>query len=130
MIRTLARGLARRCPRCGRGALFDGWYAPRERCAACGLELASLHPHTWAFMYISTAGMTGVIVVAMLLTHPPSAWLGRVLVLAGAIVLIIGTLPHRKGVALALEFLLESKWHAGGSDACEPGDDGHDTGGS
>lgn len=33
---VLGRALARRCPVCGRGAMFDGWFAVRTRCAACG----------------------------------------------------------------------------------------------
>ena len=31
-----------RCPRCGRGRLFDGFLTVRERCEACDLDL-SLH---------------------------------------------------------------------------------------
>ena len=103
--------------------MFDGWYAPRARCGACGLELASLHPHTWASMYISTAGLTGVIVLVMLIVDPPNAWLGRTLVLTGAIVLIVGTLPYRKGLALALEYLVERKWLSRERDGAEPADE-------
>jgi rubredoxin len=32
----LARGLARRCPRCGAGHLFRGWFRMVERCPRCG----------------------------------------------------------------------------------------------
>jgi uncharacterized protein (DUF983 family) len=28
-----------RCPRCGRGAVFDGLLEIRDRCASCGLDL-------------------------------------------------------------------------------------------
>ncbi len=34
-------GLRCRCPRCGRGKLYDGLLAVAERCAECGLDLAS-----------------------------------------------------------------------------------------
>jgi hypothetical protein len=33
----LLRGLARRCPWCGRGGLFHGWFRMVERCPRCGL---------------------------------------------------------------------------------------------
>src|SRR3546814_6132215 len=36
-----AAGLACRCPRCGRGRLFDGYLTVRPVCDACGLDLAS-----------------------------------------------------------------------------------------
>ena len=32
------RGLAGRCPRCGKGKLFDGFLTLRPRCEACGLD--------------------------------------------------------------------------------------------
>lgn len=32
----LARGLARRCPLCGCGGLFEGWFRMVERCPGCG----------------------------------------------------------------------------------------------
>ena len=35
VARMLARGLARRCPRCGAGRLFTSWLRLRERCPRC-----------------------------------------------------------------------------------------------
>jgi len=37
--RALARGLARRCPRCGARGLFERRLRIRERCPGCGLHL-------------------------------------------------------------------------------------------
>lgn len=36
--RALARGLMRRCPRCGSGGLFTRWTRLAERCPRCGLK--------------------------------------------------------------------------------------------
>ncbi|BBK39602.1 membrane protein [Allostella sp. ATCC 35155] len=33
-------GLAGRCPRCGRGPLFQGFLSVRDRCPVCGLDLS------------------------------------------------------------------------------------------
>ena len=33
--RMLLRGLTKRCPICGRGHLFDGWFTMKERCPGC-----------------------------------------------------------------------------------------------
>lgn len=38
-LRVLARGLLRRCPRCGAGGLFASWLRIRERCPRCSLPL-------------------------------------------------------------------------------------------
>ena len=32
----LGRGFAKRCPLCGSGGLFTGWFRMRERCPGCG----------------------------------------------------------------------------------------------
>ena len=34
--RVLWRGMTRRCPRCGTGKLFAGWFRMVERCPGCG----------------------------------------------------------------------------------------------
>lgn len=33
----LRRGLTKRCPRCGGGRLYQGWFRMKERCPTCGL---------------------------------------------------------------------------------------------
>ena len=39
----LARGLAGRCPACGRAPLFRGFLRLVERCASCGAPLGEIH---------------------------------------------------------------------------------------
>lgn len=34
--RMLGRGLVKRCPLCGSGRLFTGWFCMKERCPRCG----------------------------------------------------------------------------------------------
>lgn len=38
-VSPFASGLACRCPRCGRGPLFDGFLQVAERCPECGCDL-------------------------------------------------------------------------------------------
>jgi uncharacterized protein (DUF983 family) len=38
-LSPILTGLRCRCPRCGKGALFDGLLAVRARCAVCALDL-------------------------------------------------------------------------------------------
>ncbi|MGR3542092.1 MAG: DUF983 domain-containing protein, partial [Hasllibacter sp.] len=38
--RSLARGLRRRCPRCGEGRVLDGYLTLRTECGECGLDLS------------------------------------------------------------------------------------------
>lgn len=37
-LSPIATGLACRCPRCGRGRLFDGFLKLADRCEECGLD--------------------------------------------------------------------------------------------
>jgi uncharacterized protein (DUF983 family) len=36
----IGRGLRRRCPRCGAGGLFQGWFRLAERCPRCGMRFS------------------------------------------------------------------------------------------
>src|SRR5262245_66351957 len=40
LSQTLLRGIACKCPRCGRGKLFEGFLSLRPSCSACGLDYA------------------------------------------------------------------------------------------
>lgn len=102
----MIRGMLGRCPRCGRGAMFQGWNHLHEHCAVCGLAIEARSGDTWFFMYMSTAGLTGMIVVIMFLLRPRVLWVGQVLVVIAAVAVIGLSLPLRKGVAIALDYLL------------------------
>jgi uncharacterized protein (DUF983 family) len=39
ILLLLLRGLARRCPNCGRSGIFASWFRLKERCPRCGLAL-------------------------------------------------------------------------------------------
>lgn len=60
-----------------------------------------------AFMYISTAFLTGLFVLLMLLWRPVDLAGGRWMIIGIALGLILGTMPMRKGVALAVELWLQ-----------------------
>lgn len=34
----LRRGVTKKCPRCGGGRIYDGWFRMKERCPTCGLR--------------------------------------------------------------------------------------------
>ena len=106
---ALFRGLRKRCPQCGRGKMFERWYTLHERCSNCALEYETLDGNTWAFMYLSAALIIGVVVVGMFQLKPASIAVGQ-LVVAAVVVGTIGiSLPYRKGVAVALNYLVDLK---------------------
>lgn len=59
---TLSRGLRRRCPRCGEGAIFRGWFAMNERCPACGRLFNRAPGYLLGSIYFNY-GVTAMLVV-------------------------------------------------------------------
>jgi len=102
--------LRKRCPKCGVGAIFRQWYTVHDFCPICRFDLGARQPNTWAFMYISTAAMSGVIVFGMLLVQPPNKGVARAIVLLASLGLILCTLPVRKSLAIAWEYLVDVRW--------------------
>lgn len=56
-------------------------------------------------MYVSTAGLTGLIVVGMIWLRPADLLVGRWTVFATALTAIPLSLPSRKGLAMAINYL-------------------------
>jgi len=108
--RALRRGLARRCPHCGQGALFSGWAHHLERCAECGLVYERNPGDTWAFTIIGDRLPVAAIIVMIYFgigrSHP---WLGVAVFVALGIVLVL-TAPNRWGAGIALHYLSRVFW--------------------
>ncbi len=68
----LLSALRLRCPRCGRGRLFSGWFRMHSRCGTCGLDfrrepgfyLGSIYLN-YAATALSTGALFGVLVLAL-----------------------------------------------------------------
>lgn len=99
-------GLRCRCPRCGRGKLFQGFLALKQRCEACGLDFSKADSGDGpAVFLIFILGFTVVpFIVFIEFTYEPPVWvtplLGLVLILGGALLL----LRPMKGLMIALQY--------------------------
>ncbi len=102
----VGRALRLRCPRCGVGHLFESVlrYRENERCPACGF-VYDPKGESLAFMYLSTAALTGCIGLVMVLTQPESPFWSRVALVAGALFVYLTTMPTRKALAIAINYL-------------------------
>jgi uncharacterized protein (DUF983 family) len=65
-VRLLARALSRRCPWCGRGRLFRGWFRIVERCPRCGLRFEREEGAFLGAMALNY-GVAGVVFMAVLI---------------------------------------------------------------
>lgn len=106
---SIGRGLRKKCPRCGIGPLFSGFSDLKRSCAECHLKYEQHEGDTWAFMYITTAMITGLFLIVLLWIWPPRSWIGRSLLGLAAFSAFVVTWPPRKGVAVAFEFWLSCR---------------------
>jgi uncharacterized protein (DUF983 family) len=105
-VSVLTAGLFARCPRCGKGRLFDGFLKVRDRCDSCGLELARHDSGDGPAVFVIL--ILGFIVVGLALwvelTFEPPLWLHALLwtptIIGGALLM----LRPLKGTMIALQY--------------------------
>jgi uncharacterized protein (DUF983 family) len=93
-VPPLTAGLRARCPRCGRGKLFQGYLTVRKRCEVCGLDFA---PHdTGDGPAVFVILILGFVVVGLALwvelNFEPPLWVHAVLwtptIIGGALLML------------------------------------------
>lgn len=63
---TFSRGLLRRCPYCGGGDIFSGWFTIREHCPHCR-TLFAIEDGYFLGSYVINLGLTSIIAIAVVL---------------------------------------------------------------
>ena len=107
---AVRRGLRRRCPRCGTGRLFRGWYKLNTRCSACDLQFEPNPGDTWGFWVLVDRVVLFVAMVALYVGVTPEGWLLRGVFLVLVAAPLVATMPHRHGAFLAIDYLSRSRW--------------------
>jgi uncharacterized protein (DUF983 family) len=106
LAESAMRGIACRCPRCGKGRLYAGFLNLRPRCQACGLDYAFIDTGDGPAVFIIM--IAGAIVVGCALVvevkYRPPFWLHAALWLP--LILATTLLPLRamKSLLIALQF--------------------------
>lgn len=100
-----------RCPRCGKGHIFNGFLTIRDRCEVCGLDFSYADPADGPAVFVQLAAcVPGVIFAIMLeIIASPPTWVH--LVVSLPILLITTLLPLRpiKGWLVASQFFFEAR---------------------
>ena len=99
------RALRLRCPRCGEGRIFRRWwtYTEYRNCPNCGLAYDP-RGESLAFMYLSTAFITGLFFIVLLTVPPRNLLAYQVGLVSAALALYASTMPLRKSLAIALNY--------------------------
>lgn len=104
--RALLRGFTRRCPACGKGAMFQGYLKVRDACPACG---EALHHHRAddgpAYLTILIVGhlMVPFLMWAFVAWRPDPVMLASAFSL-GTVALSLYLLPRLKGMIVAIQW--------------------------
>lgn len=100
------RGIHKKCPQCGQGALFTGYSKVTDNCSHCGLDLSG-HEANDAPPYV-TILLVGHIVIPLTLVvkqlFDPPLWGQFTIWLPTVVVLFVVILPMAKGAIIGLQW--------------------------
>jgi uncharacterized protein (DUF983 family) len=100
------RGLACKCPRCGRGKLYAGFLNLRRNCEACGLDYAFIDSGDGPAVFIIMIAGAVVVGCALIveIKYQPPFWLHAVLWLPLILATTLLPLRSMKSLLIALQY--------------------------
>lgn len=105
-VSPVSAAIRARCPRCGKGALFDGFLAVRQRCDVCGLDLSAHDAGDGPAVFVIL--ILGALAVGLAIwveaTFEPAYWVHAVLWPPLILVLAIGMLRPLKAFLVAQQY--------------------------
>jgi len=105
-ISPLKTGLAGKCPRCGRGKLFDGYLTVARSCSSCGLSFAFADAGdgaAWFVMLFACVFGVGSI-LGIEVVYSPAWWVHVLVAIPVLIVIPMILLRPVKGLLLAQQW--------------------------
>jgi uncharacterized protein (DUF983 family) len=106
LSQVILRGLACKCPRCGRGALFTGFLSLRPSCDACSLDYAFIDAGDGPAVFIILIAGFIVVFAALIVEvmYRPPFWLHAVLWAPLILLTTLAPLRSMKGLLIGLQF--------------------------
>lgn len=102
----IGRALRLRCPRCGEGRLFHGWFTMPERCSSCHLKYERGPGYFLGSTYFNYGFTALVLLAAYMLMHFGVGWTNRQLtpyLLAFCIISPLITFRYARALWLAMD---------------------------
>jgi uncharacterized protein (DUF983 family) len=103
---AILRGLRCRCPRCGEGALLEGFLTLRPRCESCGLDYGFADAGDGPAVFVIFISGFIVVFAALLVEfiYKPPYWLHAMLWLPLILFTTLAPLRPLKGLLVALQY--------------------------
>ena len=109
-VSPVKAGLRCKCPRCGKGKLYDGFLDFRKECDVCGLDFSNFESGDGPAVFIIL--FLGFIVVGLALfvevKFGPPLWVHAIIWAPVIIGGSIGMLRPAKGLIVAMQYLYNS----------------------
>jgi uncharacterized protein (DUF983 family) len=106
LFQSALRGLACKCPRCGKGKLFAGFLTLRTKCDACGLDYAFIDAGDGPAVFIILIAGAIVVFAALIVEvkYQPPFWVHAALWLPLIVAVTLWPLRAMKSLMIALQF--------------------------
>jgi uncharacterized protein (DUF983 family) len=106
-LSPIATGIRGRCPRCGRGRLFDGFLTLAPRCTVCGLDYTFADPADGPAFFAMTFMSFPAVGFGWWLdaTYEPALWVHLVTTLPMLLLLCIAPLRPLKGWLVSSQYV-------------------------
>jgi uncharacterized protein (DUF983 family) len=106
LTESALRGIACKCPRCGKGSIYSGFLTLRPACEACGLDFAFMDsgdgPAIFIIMLAGAIVVTAALIVEI--KYQPPFWLHGALWLPLILATTLLPLRSMKSLLIALQF--------------------------
>lgn len=99
------------CPRCGQASAFAGWVRFRERCPACGLDIAGFNVGDGpaAFLTLGIGALVTALAIALEFAAGPPWWVHVLIWPPLTTVAVLGSLRIAKAWLLGVELRREAR---------------------
>ena len=106
LSKSIMRGLAGHCPRCGEGRLFKGFLGLRQGCDRCELDYGFADAGDGPAVFVILIGGFIVVFAALIVEflYQPPYWVHAALWLPLILLVTLGPLRPLKGLLIALQF--------------------------
>jgi len=105
-VNPIVAGIKGRCPRCGKGALFNGFIDLKNKCSNCDLDYDFADSGDGPAVFIML--IVGFLIVGLAIyvevNYRPDYWVHAVLWLPSILIFSAGLLRPFKGVLVCLQY--------------------------
>jgi uncharacterized protein (DUF983 family) len=105
-LSPLQTGLAGKCPRCGRGKLFDGYLTVADHCPSCGLSYAFADGGDGAawfvMLFVCVVGVGSILGIEV--AYSPPYWVHALIAIPVLVILPLVLLRPVKGLLIAQQW--------------------------